>query len=136
MQWHAPHHHSTHHIIIPVFRVHDHEGHGDRAAPADDNSRLAPKSVADNASHEVEDGLAHAEEDEVSGGDSELLRHENEDLSLLLAVCLGLDPGRRRVGDASCRFVQALRVRLLVRAACALVRVHVQRACAQAAFEA
>jgi len=60
---------------------HDHEGHGDGAAPTDDDGRLAPESVPDNARHKVEDSLAHAGEDQVGRRDSELLRHEHEDLS-------------------------------------------------------
>jgi hypothetical protein len=35
-------------------------------------------------------------------GDSKFFRHKDEDFGLLLAVCLILDPGLRRVSVAAC----------------------------------
>mmetsp|Transcript_8398 Transcript_8398/g.13326 ORF Transcript_8398/g.13326 Transcript_8398/m.13326 type:complete len:371 (+) Transcript_8398:832-1944(+) len=84
----------------PIGRVDHHEGHGNGAAPADDNGPLPPDRIARHTGDEVEHCLAHAKEDEIGSSNGKLFGDENKHFSLFFAVGFGLKPGGGGVGLA------------------------------------
>ena len=71
-------------------------------SPPRERKYLTAKGITENPGGKVEHCLAHAKEDEMRRGDSKLFSHKDKDLGLLLAVCLNLDPGLRRIRVPAC----------------------------------